>query len=360
MKKKIGLTKIIGFGLIGIFVFLLAICIISHVATYKYSIEGLVNCILMAVACGILSLIFGLIFRVFSKPSKEPQQEDSDEVKKIKEEMKEIDAKSEKLLSGYNLKELKKEVKTYKVKKEKPLKPYEEKILEASRERLTIREKLKNIAIGFFIFVVCGAGYIPLTIFASNSIEKINSPEYVKVEAVVRRINNNSIDENGSVLVYSYIAEDGLIYTSSDGASFGGAMFKEGKKVTIYYNANNPKNIKTSSEIVMMFMGASFFFFIGLAVFVNFCWNNDGTLILLAICLTFIIFPIGFITAIEVSSGLAFFELLGCGSLVYILLCFGTIGLTLMSYFIYYIIHKARLIAKYKYKIWGILYEKRS
>lgn len=319
MKKKIKLNKIFGFGLIGTFIFLLIICISSHAATYKFSFKGCVNCILMVVACGILCLISALIFRLFPKTYSEKEQSNA--------------------------------ILTNNTDKETLLKPYEQAILDKATERVSVKDRLKNIAIGFLIFAVCGAGYIPLSIFAANSIKKINSAEYVKVEAVVKKVEYD-INENESELVYSYVVKDGTTYTSADGAAFGGAIFKEGKTVSIYYNVSEPQNIVTLSKTIMMILTAAFFFLIGLAVFINSCGRNDGTIILLAIGVTFILFTVGFITAIQAASGLAFFELLGCGAIVYTLLCFGVIGLSLIVYYVFYLIHKAKLLADYKKYIW--------
>jgi len=123
---------------------------------------------------------------------------------------------------------------------------YESK-LEERRKRTIDKEKVKKFFISLGILLACGIGYIPLTIFASKDVVKITSGNYVKAEATIKRVYVDK-EENLSNLVYAYTDENGTEHLSSSGSSWGGIIFKEGSKVTVYYNVNN--NFKELKDLI--------------------------------------------------------------------------------------------------------------
>ncbi len=283
MKREINYGTLFCRIIIGVFILLTVLCNVLHFVYFKFSVDGIINVVITIIICTIFCIIFG------------------------------FGAKG-------TLTQIKKKRKTHEFHKQ----------LEDEEYTLPVskKEKIKNIFIGLGIFLGCGIGYVPLFLLGSNSIQKMNSDDYVKTTAVIRYIENSHDDMYR--LAYTYTAKDGKIYTSSTNASFGGASFKTGKSVTVYYNVSSPDVIISPSDTVMMFMGASFFFLGGLFAAIAMPGYAKGAFVGFMFSTIFLMFSISFIVGIELASGLSFLELLGSGIVVYAMLMFGFVGLVLM------------------------------
>lgn len=185
----------------------------------------------------------------------------------------------------------------------------------AFSEKGYFKEKVtpKKFFLSLLIFVALGIGYVPLTILGANEINHIAGKNFVKTEAVVTKINSNN--EFVSLNYTYYSKETNKTYIYKPSSSFSGVSFKEGKKITIYYNKFNPEIVKTASTAILFFVGASFFFIIGiLACFLNMGYNSTGfNSIMLG--LIFSVFGAGFSYSIALSGGFSFVEALFSGPL---------------------------------------------
>ncbi len=208
---------------------------------------------------------------------------------------------------------------------------YESK-LEERRKRTIDKEKVKKFFISLGILLACGIGYIPLTIFASKDVVKITSGNYVKAEATIKRVYVDK-EENLSNLVYAYTDENGTEHLSSSGSSWGGIIFKEGSKVTVYYNVNNPEILLQLSDTVMFFMGALFFFFGGLLAAMGNMELEKPIPILFGF--VFMMFATGLLVASSMAGGFGLIELFASGAMAYAMILFELLGIFIFGVGIY-------------------------
>ena len=185
-------------------------------------------------------------------------------------------------------------------------------------EKLTV----KKFFGGLGILIACGIGYIPLFLLGGNMFSKINSSSYEKAEATIVRISTDG--DMTSRLGYAYEIDGETYYSSSD-ASWGGISFKEGKKVIVYYNVNNPEITLNLSNAVMFMVGGGFFLLGGLIFFfIGFGIKGiEQTLV----GFTFMFFAGGLMLGMKLASGFSFFELIASGASAYTCLLFSLIGL---------------------------------
>ncbi len=295
------------FLLISAYILTAIVCIICQFACYKFSMQGFVNCIIIAVICIIISIIIHFFYKVKAETNSEPNKEENE-----------------------NLSEVDKYIKSLKP-SEKSNAEYCKRILE-NKAYSYLGKKLKLIALGFLGFIVMGALFVPMLIFGVNTIKDISGNNYVKTQAIIREASYDA-NKNSSKLAYSYMANDGKIYTSRKGATFGGAIFKAGKTITIYYEASNPENIITPTKIFIFFFIASLAIILGVGFIINGFLGNSGSALGLSFCLKFIIASFGLMIATMLAGGLSFFEVLGCGILPYIYFCFIIISILILSIF---------------------------
>ncbi len=182
----------------------------------------------------------------------------------------------------------------------------------------------KNFLIGLFIFLACAAASSPLFILGIKEINKTNSPNYVKAEAVVTWVNYG--DE--TVLRYVYFDENGNEIISSTDASFGGTTFKENQTVTVYYNKYSPQIIVNLGTAAFELCGAIFFVMGGLIAFLA---NMElHKFIPIIFCFTFMIFSGGMLTGTMLSSGMNLWEIYTGGVLGFACCIFFLIGFSLL------------------------------
>ncbi len=327
MKKFKGID-IARFSMLSAFIGLAVICIICQFACFKFSIEGLVNCIIIVVLCAILSFISNLVLKAYKKNIKETESKNEN--------------------TNYSLNNAR-NVDDYINK----LEGYEKTNVEYCREIIEIRSKffslkrLKLIAYGFLGFIVSGIMFVPLLVLGIKSVNEINSDKYIKTQAVVRKVYYDA-NKNSSILLYSYTTEDGKIFTSKNGPRFGGAIFKPGKTVTVYYEASAPENSTSLSNVFMLFVGASFALTVGIGLVVNGFLGNTGSALGVVICLTFLEVSLGLIAGVFISGGLSIFETLGSGILTYICCCFSFFGVFLLAVLAYANKYHKKYIRKIK------------
>ena len=185
---------------------------------------------------------------------------------------------------------------------------------------------------GLGIFLLCGFGYVPLILIASNNIKKVNSSEYVKTQATIVGIAGTaSSSGNPTVsLRYQYYDENGNKFISLSNASWGGITFKEGETTVIYYSKSNPEITLNISDSVMMLSGAALFFGGGILLFLGITERNR--LFPIVFGLMFMLFCGGVLTGMKIASGLNFFLLFCSGASAYLMLMFCGLGLVLFIY----------------------------
>lgn len=271
--------------MIGIFIALTIICNVLHFVYFKFSVDAIIYFVISIIICTIFCIIFGFAAGEPLTSLKRKKKKNTHAFHKQLEE-------------------------------EEVVKPIPKK------------ERIKNIFIGLGIFLACGIGYIPLFLLGANSVKKMNSDGYVKTTAVIKYVEDSHGDMKR--LAYTYTAEDGKIYTSRTSASFGGASFKAGKTVTIYYNVSSPEAIISPSSTVMTFMGACFFFLGGLFAAIAMPGHAKSAFVGLMFSTIFLMFSISLIVGIQLASGLSFLELIASGVSVYAMLMFGLVGIVLM------------------------------
>lgn len=314
-KKRNKINKNIYTGLAVAFALLGIICIVLNIVLFNFSAATIVNIVFIAIVATIFSTIFFFIGRSFEKGGKSKNEYQTDE-------------------------------------------PFE------NFRCLDTKEKVKKFFISLGILIMCGIGYIPLFLIASNNTKKMHSSQFFKTTAYVGYVNS---DGENSWLTYVYQDLDGTVWYSESGASWGGATFKEGKKVTLYYNVHSPEVVIMPSDTFMAYFGASFFLIMGLFAFFAQMELASGTVAGTFFSLVFLLFSTLMTTGIELASGLSFFELMGSGASVYALTCFGIVGLLLFIFCftqtikqIKYVIKKSRIprIKESKTKVKPVTAEK--
>lgn len=188
--------------------------------------------------------------------------------------------------------------------------------------------KVKKFFGALGIFLACGIGYIPLIIFGSKNVQKITSGNYIKAEATIQRVYVDEL-ENTSMLVYAYEDLNGDICYSGSGSSWGGITFKEGSKVTVFYNKNNPEILVNLSDTVMFFMGALFFFLGGILCALGILGLDK--LVPFIFGFIFIMFASSMLTAASLAGGFRFIELFASGPLAYALFLFELLGIFILT-----------------------------
>ena len=288
MKKVINKTKLTGVIFLAVFIIMALIAIIGNLVMQPFDFSVLVYIFIICVICFILTIIF-YSCAVKGRPWF-------------------VEKKREKLIPDYSPDTLDFEAKK------------------------RIRPNKGEILTGIIIFLVCCLGASPLFIFASKNIQKIHGPNYVKTEAVVTSIADGDVVQ----LRYVYYTEDGERIVSGSNASFGGISFKEGKKITVYYNKDNPELLADFGESIMMLTGGSFFLLCGLIVlFANLKLNQ---LIGLTFGITFMAFSGGFIFGVMNAGGMNFFEIYCSGVVGYALTLFFILGLFFATYSLFQLI----------------------
>lgn len=194
------------------------------------------------------------------------------------------------------------------------------------------RVTAKQFFSGLGVLLACGIGYIPLFILGGNNLQKINSPAYVKTEAIIMSVvdTSSTFTNPTSSPKYVYYDQDGNEIISKSSAQWGGITFKLGEKVTVYYNKANPEIMLNLSDGVMMIFGGMFFLFGGMLAFCG-CTNRHHFVPFL-FGLLFIIFSTGILTAMKLASGMNIFLLLASGALPYAMFLFLALGMFFVVY----------------------------
>ncbi len=192
---------------------------------------------------------------------------------------------------------------------------------------------------GLGLLLACGIGYVPLFILGGMNINKINSPAYIKTEAIIMKVvdTTSEISNPTSSPKYVYYDKDGNEIISQDSASWGGITFKVGQRVTVYYNAENPEIMLNLSSGVMMIMGGLFFLFGGCIGF--FAILERENIIPLLFGLTFMVFSGGLLTGMKLASGMNIFLLFASGASAYAMLIFFLLGLFIFGVGVNNLVH---------------------
>ncbi len=269
-KRKLDRTNKIGIAIVSLLIILALTSIILHFVLFEFSFVSIINAFIICVITTILCVIFGGATSGKHQRKKEKS-------------------------NGY----------------------------EYVKEPITA----KKFFMGLGVLLACGIGYIPLFIFGSININKINSPSYVKTEAVIANVTDTSTDVMNPTSSPKYVYKDldGNKHVSQSNATWGGITFKLGEKVTIYYSVDNPEITLNLSDSVMMIVGACFFLFGGLLAFLSCIERTQFIPALFG--LIFMLFSGGLLTAAKLASGMSFFTLFASGAMAYAMFLFFAMGL---------------------------------
>lgn len=150
---------------------------------------------------------------------------------------------------------------------------------------------------------------------------------YVKTQATL--VQSVSSDGNLTKPVYEYVSADGNVYRSAGEASFGGIVFEAGRKVTIYYLAEDPRVAANLSTPIVLLSGALLFLTGGI------CWvlangkDSRNRFTGYAVFTFFVLFGVAFYFAAWLASGLNAFELCVSGAAFYGVTLFMLVGVLL-------------------------------
>ncbi len=199
---------------------------------------------------------------------------------------------------------------------------------------------IKNTLIGLGILLVFGGAGSAFVWAAGSNIAKLNSSNWVKTVATIEYVTHHtnedpSLDKPFEVLQYVFLDGEGNKIAADGNADFAGLTLRAGNKVTIYYNINSPKQIKTTSTAIMLYLVGGFFIACSLLAFLSLFDINQtfsrGNVAAMALGGLFAGFGLTFFAGVHAAGGDNLLQLclgLGCGG--YALGCFIIIGCFIM------------------------------
>lgn len=206
------------------------------------------------------------------------------------------------------------------------------KTIDSESESTTPPEKyfsLKKLLISLVFFAIFAGIGIGVIYFGATRQAEITGKSYIKTTATIKYV---VVDEKTKTkeLRYVFTDENKNQVAAKYASGFVGVTPSEGNRVTIYYSRKNPENIQTLCLPIMAYLiGALFIAISILAVLLNFGFNKCDTNPFAPILIGTIFagLAITMFTALKVAIGGAFFSLVLSGGGLYLIGCFGLLGM---------------------------------
>lgn len=190
-------------------------------------------------------------------------------------------------------------------------------------EKIKIKPKTKDVIASVAVLIIGLGAAAVCWYFSAQGFKNVNEPDFIKTEAVLRRI------DDGLFYEFSDLNGNTVLAPSTIGVS--GITLMDGYSTTVYYNALNPEVIRQTPIYIILCAGGIFAAAVGVLVCMHQLNMNLNYLLPFPSAIVFIGVPVGLETAFAVFTGYPFFILLVGGAGIYA--CNGMIVLGI--YFLY-------------------------